>query len=201
MTRRIPLLATVVVAIAVAAMVGLGLWQLRRAKLHARQLAAYTAASRLPPIAFPTVPIRSENLPLYRYATGNCLRPVAWRTAAGENRTEEPGYLIIADCSTGAEGPGMSVELGWSKNPSARAQWNGGLVSGIIVPDSVSRMRIVAATPVPGVEPSAVPQPSVKITPERNRGYALTWFGLAVAALVVYALAVRKRWTSEGHKP
>lgn len=194
MTRRIPVIATIVVILAVAGMLALGVWQLQRAKLHAGQLAAYTAASRLPPISFPTVPTRTENLPLYRYATGNCLRVVGWHTAAGENRSEEPGYLIIADCATGAEGPGMSVELGWSKNPNAKAQWNGGLVSGIIVPDSVSRMRIVAATPVPGVEPSAVPTPTVKITPERNRGYAATWFGLAAAALVVYALAVRKRW-------
>ena len=95
----------------------------------------------------------------------------------------------------------MSVELGWSKNPNERVQWRGGLVSGIIVPDAVSRMRLVAATPLPGVQPSAVPAPTVKITPERNRGYAMTWFGLAVAALVVYALALRKRWSAERRKP
>jgi surfeit locus 1 family protein len=201
MTRRVPIVATIFVILSIAGMIALGVWQLHRAKLHAAQLAAYTAASHLPPITFPTVPTRTEDLPLYRYATGNCLRPAAWRTAAGEDRSGEPGYVLIADCVTGAEGPGMSVELGWSKNPNQRVQWRGGLVSGIIVPDSVSRMRLVAATPLPGVQPSAVPAPTVKITPERNRGYALTWFGLAAAALVVYALAVRKRWSAGSRKP
>jgi hypothetical protein len=124
-----------------------------------------------------------------------------WRVSVGEDRSEEPGYVVIADCATGAEGPGMSVELGWSKNPNQRASWTGGLVSGIIVPDAVSGMRLVAAKAAPGVEPSAVPTPTVKITPERNRGYAATWFGLAVAALVVYALAVRKRWAAREGKP
>lgn len=201
MTRRLPILATIVVAAAVAAMVALGVWQLHRASLHARELSAYVAASRLPPIAYPTLPIRSEELPLYRYATGNCLHAVRFRTAPGENRGEEPGFLIIADCATGAEGPGMSVELGWSKNPNARPTWPGGLVSGIIVPDNESRMRLVAATAVPGLEPSAAPAPSVKVSPDRNRGYAATWFGLAAAALVIYGLAVRKRWTAGPHKP
>jgi len=193
MTRRLPIIPTILVAAAVALMIWLGLWQLQRAKLHAAHLASYQSAAKLPPIAFPTVPVRTEALPYYRYATGNCLRVVGRRTAAGENRAEEPGFLIIVDCATGAEGPGMSVEIGWSKNPKAVVNWNGGLVSGVIVPDSKSRMRLVAATSVPGIEPSAVPRPSVRITPARNRGYAATWFALAAAALVVYALAVRKR--------
>jgi cytochrome oxidase assembly protein ShyY1 len=192
MTRRLPIVSTLIVAVAVAVMIGLGVWQLQRAKLHAAQLAGYQSAARLPPIAFPTAPVARNELPLYRYATGNCLRVVARRTAAGANRADEPGFLIIADCATGAEGPGMSVELGWSKNPNATFDWAGGLVSGTIVPDRVSRMRLVAASPVPGLEASAVPTPRVQISPGRNRGYALTWFALAAAALAVYAIAVRK---------
>jgi cytochrome oxidase assembly protein ShyY1 len=198
MMRRLPVVPTILVALAVAAMVGLGVWQLQRAKLHAAQLAVYQAAERLPPIAFPTAPTSTENLPLYRYATGNCMRVTGRRTAAGANRSDEPGFLIIFDCATGAEGPGMSVEVGWTKNPNATVGWTGGLVSGVIVPDSKSRMRLVAATPVPGIEPSAVPQPRVKISSGRNIGYALTWFALALAALVVYGIAVRKHLAPQG---
>jgi cytochrome oxidase assembly protein ShyY1 len=201
MIRRIPLVATIIVVAAVALMVWLGLWQLQRAKLHAAQLASYQSAANLPPIAFPTTPVRSDALPLYRYATGNCLRVVGRRTAAGENRAEEPGFLIIVDCATGAEGPGMSVEIGWSKNPNAAVKWAGGLVSGVIVPDSVARMRLVAATSVPGIEPSAIPRPTVRITPARNKGYAATWFALALAALVIYAIAVRKHLAPARRKP
>jgi cytochrome oxidase assembly protein ShyY1 len=192
MIKRLPVIPTILVAAAVALMVWLGLWQLQRAKLHAAQLASYQSASKLPPIAFPTAPVETGKLPMYRYATGNCMRVVGRRTAAGTNRDEEPGFLVIVDCATGSEGPGMAVEIGWSKNPNVAVDWKGGLVSGVIVPDSKSRMRLVAATPVPGIEPSAIPQPTVRITPARNKGYAMTWFALAVAALGVYAVAVRK---------
>jgi surfeit locus 1 family protein len=196
MIRRLPVIPTIVVVAAVAALVWLGVWQLGRANENEALIDRYRAAQAKPPIAFPTIPITDRKLPLMRYATGNCLRPVSKRTAAGENREGEPGYLIIVDCTTGAEGPGMSVELGWSKNPNAKLAWHGGLVSGIIVKDSKTRLRLVADTPPPGLDRGARPSPEnqVSITPARNRGYAATWFGLAAIALVIYGLALRKRW-------
>jgi cytochrome oxidase assembly protein ShyY1 len=201
MSRRLPIIPTIIVAAAIALMIGLGLWQLRRAKLHAAELAAYQRAAHLPPIAFPTTPLREGDLPLYRYATGNCLRVVGHRTSTGEDRSGEPGFVLILDCATGAEGPGMSVEVGWSKNPNAMTPWRGGLVSGVIVPDSRSRIRLASSSPAPGLEASAPPAPTVKVSPARNRGYAMTWFGLALAAFAIYALAVRKRWAEGRPKP
>ena len=197
MSRRLPIVPTIIVAAAVALMIGLGVWQLQRAKLHAAELASYSNAARLPPITFATVPPRDDQLPLYRYATANCLHVVGRRTSSGENRAGEPGFLIILDCATGAEGPGMSVEVGWSKNPNAATKWAGGLVSGVIVRDKRSHIRLVTAAPAPGLEASAQPTPTVRVSPGRNRGYAMTWFGLAVAALVIYGLAVRKRWRED----
>ena len=81
---------------------------------------------------------------------------------------------------------------GGEKAPSTTS-WAGGLVSGVIVPDDKSRIRLVSAAPAAGLEASAVPEPAVKVSPARNRGYAATWFGLAIAALTIYVLAVRKR--------
>jgi surfeit locus 1 family protein len=123
------------------------------------------------------------------------------REIAGENREGEPGYVHIVQCATGVEGPGMSVEVGWSKDPNAKVNWPGGLVSGVIVPDRVSRIRLVAASAPPGLEPSKTPDVSTAsaITPAGHRGYAATWFALAVVALAVYAVAVRKR-LKEGPK-
>lgn len=193
MSRRIPLIPTIIVAAAVVVMIGLGIWQLQRAKLHQSELAQYSAAMKLPPIAFPTVPVRDDQSLLYRYATGNCLRVTGERTSVGENASGEPGFGIILDCSTGAEGPGMSVQIGWSKNPHATTSWKGGIVRGVIVPDNQSRFRLVAAGAVPGLEASAVPAPTVKISPSRNRGYAATWFCFAAIALIIYGLALRKR--------
>jgi cytochrome oxidase assembly protein ShyY1 len=123
------------------------------------------------------------------------LHVVGKRAVAGENAGGEPGYVQIADCATGAEGPGMAVELGWSKNPNPKFSWNGGLVSGIIGPDRISRMRLVAASAPEGLEPSAAP--SIRSIPNNHRSYALQWFSFATIALVIYALAVRKRMNEE----
>src|SRR3954454_10404300 len=121
MIRRLPLIPTLIVAAAVAVMIGLGMWQLQRAKWKEGLLARYAEAQKLPPIAWPTTPLSDADLPLFRHATGLCLRPIANRAVAGENVAGEPGYVHIVDCATGAEGPGMSVELGWSKNPNAKS--------------------------------------------------------------------------------
>ena len=195
MSKRLPLGPTLVVAAAIAVLISLGVWQLQRAVWKEGLLARYAAAEKLPPVSWPTAPLDADQLPLFRYATAVCLRPLGTRAIAGENRAGEPGYVHIVDCATGAEGPGMSVQVGWSKNPNLRVQWAGGPVSGIIVPDQVSRIRLVAASAPPGLEPSAEPSPETAsaITPAGHRMYAATWFALAVAALIIYMLVLMKR--------
>jgi surfeit locus 1 family protein len=195
MIRRIPIVATLLVAIAVAAMVALGVWQIHRAHWKEGLLAQYRHAETLPPISWPTVMPKQDQLPLFRHATGVCLQPVGKRAVAGENTAGEPGYAQIVDCRTSAEGPGMSVEVGWSKNPNARVNWRGGPVSGIIGPDRRSMMRLVAATPPPGLEASA--PPSLSSIPNNHRFYAVQWFAFAALALLIYVLALRKRLTQE----
>lgn len=199
MSRRLPILPTLAVAAAVLVMIGLGVWQLQRAAWKQQLLDRYAEAAKLPPVSFPTAPVDNDQLPLFRHATGVCLQTVGHRAVAGANRAGETGYAHIVDCTTGAEGPGMSVELGWSKNPNAKVNWTGGPVSGVIVPDRRSRMRLVAATSPPGLEPSKVPdvRSASPVSPAGHRGYAATWFGLAVVALVIYGLALAKRWRQE----
>lgn len=191
MIRRVPIISTIVVLAAVGVMIGLGVWQLQRAKWKEHLLARYAAAQTLPPIAFPTAPLSNDQLPLFRSATGVCLHVVGQRAIAGENRAGEPGYVHILDCTTGAEGPGMSVEVGWSKDPNAKVNWKGGPVSGVIAPDRRMRMRLVAASAPPGLEPSA--PPSMASIPNNHRSYAIQWFSFAVIALVIYGLALCKR--------
>ena len=191
MIRRLPLITTILVLAAVATMIGLGVWQLRRAAWKDSLVAQYASAADQPPIIFPTEPLRDDQLPLFRHATGVCLRMVGHRVQAGENAAGEPGYVHIADCATGAEGPGMSVQLGWSKNPNARFTWSGGPVSGVIAPDRRNRMRLVAASAPPGLEASA--PPSLASIPNNHRSYAAQWFLFAALAVGIYLLAVRKQ--------
>ena len=203
MIRRLPVLPTIIVAAAVAVMIGLGVWQFQRAGWKERLIARYARAETLPPIAWPTVPLKADERPLFRHATGVCLRPIGRRAVAGENRAGESGYAHIIDCATGAEGPGISVEVGWSRNPNAPVNWAGGPVSGIIVPDRRSGMRLVAASAPPGLMASKPPQASSAspVTPAGHRGYAATWFSLAAIALVIYGLVLRKRLREEPGKP
>jgi cytochrome oxidase assembly protein ShyY1 len=200
MSRRLPIIATLVVVVAVAIMIALGVWQLQRARWKAGLLAQYQHAAMLPPITWPAVPPADSALPLFRHATGVCLRPVGKRAVAGHNVSGESGYAHIVDCTTGSEGPGMSVEVGWSRNPNAQVNWAGGPVSGVIAPDRLSRMRLVAATPAPGLEPSAPPdlRSASSVTPAGHRGYAATWFSFAAIASIIYGLALRKRLAKDG---
>lgn len=193
MSRKLPIIPTILVALAVATMIGLGMWQLQRKAEKDALLASYAAAAGQPPMGWPVIP--PKDLPLFRNATGNCLQVVGFRTAAGQNVRGEPGYLVIADCRTGVEGPGLAVELGWSKNPNAGRDYRGGLVSGLIAPDSKSRMRLVAAAPGPGLVTSAPPSPAN--IPNNHFSYAIQWFLFAVIAVVIYVLALRGRWRKE----
>ncbi|MCL6729207.1 SURF1 family protein [Sphingomonas hankyongi] len=194
MMRRLAI-PTIIVAASVALMVALGIWQLHRAAWKESLLARYDQAQRLPPITWPTTPLADDQLPLFRHATGVCLSPVGKRAVAGHSVGGEPGYVQVIDCSTGAEGPGMSVEVGWSKNPNAITSWRGGPVSGIIAPDSRTRMRLVAASPAPGLQPSA--PPSTAAIPNNHRLYAIQWFSFATIALIIYGMAARKRLKQE----
>lgn len=188
--RRLPILPTVIVAAAVFTMIGLGIWQLDRAGQKERLLASYASAQGLPEIAFPTAPFGGEP-PLFRRASGRCLQVTSWRQVAGQNINGEVGYAFLADCRTGAEGPGMIVDAGWSANPRTKPQWTGGPVDGVIAPDKANRMRLVSAAGLGGLKASAPPSP--EMIPNNHRSYAVQWFAFAAIALVIYILALSKR--------
>jgi len=194
---KFPIVSAIVVAAAVAAMIGLGVWQLHRADWKRALLERYAEAPRLPPVAWPSVPVKPETL-YFRRASGMCLEVTGWRAIAGHNLKDEPGWSHIAGCRTGAEGPGMQVDAGWSKLSSAPA-WHGGQVSGIIAPDSKFRMRLVAAQAAPGLEPSQ--PPTLESIPNNHLLYAIQWFSFAAVALIIYALALRRRMREGAKRP
>jgi len=188
---RFPLVATVVVAAVVLTMIGLGIWQLSRAGEKRELIASYRAAAGQPPIGWPTVPGRNEEL-LYRRATGFCTQVMGWRTIAGRNRAAQPGWSHIAACRTGGlEGPGMQVDMGWGRAHQPPQGWRGGEVAGVIAPDRENGIRLVSATPAPGLEPTAPPNP--EDLPNNHLMYAWQWFFFALTAAVIYVLALRRR--------
>lgn len=191
MTGRLPIVATIVVGAAVAIMIGLGMWQLSRAREKEALLTRYSAAANLSPVAWPVVSPAEDKLPLFRRSSVECLEPVAARVTAGRNLRGESGYSHLVDCRTGAEGPGARVDIGWSRDPKAGSGWTGGSISGTIAPDQERRMRLISATGLAGLEASAPPSPTD--IPNNHRSYAVQWFLFAGAALVIYVLALRAR--------
>lgn len=186
---KLPVIPTILVGAAIATMFALGFWQLDRKAEKEALLARYAQASDLPPVAWPGTP---DIALLYRRATGFCLEPVGWRATAGQNRSGESGWSHIVSCRTGGgEGPGMQIDMGWSQSSDPPQGWRGGEVSGVIAPDGAHVIRLIAGTPAPGLEASAAPSPDS--IPNNHLLYAIQWFFFALAAGVIYVLALRKR--------
>ncbi len=203
--KRPPVIATVVVALAVSAMIALGVWQLNRAGEKEALIARFTANRRLSPRAFPALaPVPDDAM--FRVSSVNCLRVTGWRVEGGATPTGQPGYRHIAECATsGAEGPGALVDMGISADPGFKPAWAGGHVDGIVTtePDHRSligrlfarstplRPMLVADRPAPNLAASSPPDPSA--IPNNHRGYAVQWFLFSAVALVIYALALQRR--------
>ena len=202
--KRIPVMSTIIVTLAVAAMIGLGVWQLRRADWKEAKLARYAQNLTLPPTAFPTTGPVPEDA-MFRKSQVNCLSVAEWRTEGGRTPTAQPGYRHIAQCVTGAEGQGALIDMGVAADPQFRPDWKGGIVDGLITtePDHTSligklfgkgqvlRPMLVADRPAPRLAASAPPR--VDDIPNNHRAYAVQWFLFAAVALVIYVLALRKR--------
>lgn len=189
----VPLVPTLVVGLAVALMIGLGLWQLRRLDHKQMLLARYAAALTDPtPVAFP--PEGAGEAVLYRRARFVCrVIPGLWDSVAGRNARGEGGYVHIAHCQASrgeasGERPAL-VQIGWTRDPHP-PQWDGGPVSGTIAPFH-HLTRLVVDPPQAGLEPSARPDPSE--IPNNHLAYAVQWFLFAGIAVVIYALALWRR--------
>lgn len=201
---RIPLLATLIVALACATMIGLGLWQLDRRTEKEALIAIYRANLQKPATAFPRNAPVADTM-LFRKSASFCLKVVDWRTEIGRSTAGGSGYRWIAQCSTGAEGPALLVDMGVTRNPTRKPNWSGGAVTGVITTEpshqslfsriggasEVLRPMLVSDTPAPGLDASAPPAP--EDVPNNHLAYAVQWFLFSGIAAIIYALALRRR--------
>jgi len=201
--KRLPILPTIVVGLAVLAMLALGFWQLQRRSEKEALIARYTANLNLPPMTYPQLaPVPPETM--FRKARVHCLRVASWRTEGGRTPGGQAGYRHIAQCVTGAEGPGALIDMGVSANPAQKLGWNGGIVDGLITTEpsheslvgrlfghaTPLRPMLVADVPAPGLAASTPPDPSA--IANNHLAYAVQWFIFAGVALLIYALALRR---------
>lgn len=201
--NRFPILPTLVVALAVGAMIALGVWQLQRRAEKAVALGQYAANLHLPPTAYPQNP--ADQSYLYRTLSAHCLRVTSWRSTGGRMPDGSPGWRKIAQCATGAEGPGFPVDMGTSRDPNMQPKWTGGQVAGVATLEPMAqsallrslekgppaRLMIVASPPAPGLSPSPAPDPSG--VPNNHLSYAIQWFLFAAVASIIYVVALSRR--------
>lgn len=190
--KRIPIVPTLIVLIAVGVMLRLGFWQLERGGEKEAMLARYEVASGSPELRiFPDAnPAHIEDA-LYRRSQIDCrFTSGDWESISGRNDKGDAGYVHVILCDTLANGTAY-VQAGWSRDPKPPV-WNGGVVNGIIAPyHKDGAARLIADPPLAGLQANAKPDP--RDIPNNHLAYAVQWFLFAGVALVIYALALRKR--------
>lgn len=194
--RRIPVLPTLLVLLAVGVMVRLGFWQLDRMHEKEALLARYEAAQANRNVAdWDGDPAKTEML-LYRRARIHCVSGIPGEPAAGKNSKGQMGWAQIEDCVTSSRSR-VRVVMGWCSapycgafapgTPNQPSRLTNATVVGVIAPGP----RLVANPPLAVFGANAVPDPGN--IPNNHFAYAVQWFLFATTALAIYALALRKR--------
>jgi cytochrome oxidase assembly protein ShyY1 len=197
--RRLPIIATIVVAGAVAVMIALGVWQLQRAEWKGRMLAQLDAARGLPPLDLdPLLDQRTAvQTPIaFRRAAVTCeLRDVAASPRAGRNLKGATGYSYFIPCRPGAPGLAgrLQINAGWSQAPNSDLKLTSqGPISGVIgTTEGEGPVILTAARALGPLEPSAPPK--VEDIPNNHLAYAFQWFFFAAVAAIIFILALRRR--------
>ena len=188
---RFPLIPTVVVMAAVATMIALGFWQLGRKGEKEALIARYDAAMQADTeVPFPLTG-EGEGL-LFHRSTVDCLRVLSVQPTSGRSAAGESGWAQRASCEVYRGEAPVTVDIGWKRDPQP-AQWQGGEVAGIIAPGP----RLIASEAVaPDLQPLAAPSPDE--LPNNHLAYAGQWFFFALAALVIYVLALKRQQRGSG---
>jgi len=194
--RRLPVLPTFVVAVAVAVMIGLGVWQLQRAAWKERLLADYAAAASQPTVDLDPLLARGGPLPQlsFRRVLVTCdTRPTQPEIRTGRSASNVPGQVYLVPCRPNAEGDAsrLRINAGWSARPGAveRLTLSGVVAGWLSVVDEGGPIMLTATTASPPLARSA--SATIESIPNNHLGYAFTWFFFAAAALVIYVMAFR----------
>ncbi len=205
MTRRIPIIPTIIVAAAIVTMIALGFWQLGRGAERDQLKQAMVERPDMPVLDYPFGSEMDEAY-LYRRLRGQCDEVTGVEVAGGRDASGRTGWRQIATCVS-PSGQTFEAQIGVADRPDVVAHWAGGSVQGVAVlaPDRRGfwerlafeppqrPLMIVADEPKAGLLPSSRPDPDEY--ENTSWGYAGQWFLFALTALVIYVLALRRRGT------
>lgn len=231
----LPLVPSLMTAIALAILLGLGVWQLQRLQWKSEIIATIEAQMALPASPLPADLIEVD---MWRYRHAQVEgrfhhdKEIHMYAASAKGK---PGYLIITPLER-SDGGFVFFNRGWvpmdRRNPETRQE---GQIEGLVTLSGIGRkpwsqntfvadnepeaniwfygdldgmakfLGIVHYAPI-FLEADATPNPGglpiggqsrVKISND-HLSYALTWFSLAVALLVVYGLYAAERFRGHG---
>jgi cytochrome oxidase assembly protein ShyY1 len=199
MPARWPLVPTLLTALAVPTMVGLGVWQLERALWKEGLLARLNANANAPELRLGEASIPPD-AGFRRVVLWLDCPPAPPTPSAARLPSGRPGYGWRLSCRAG-DGGFVTVNLGASAGPldagraralgqaaSGRSIWRGVLVER---PGGAPGWLLVSADPVAPLEPAE--PPTLDTIPNNHRGYAVQWFGFAATLAIIFALWLR-RW-------
>lgn len=201
--RGLPLFPTLLTILAVALMVGLGLWQLQRMRWKDALLAEMAAAASAPLRDLGDAAPRSADAFRLVRAVVRCrAQPPVER--GGRNRDGASGYATWLLCEAG--GAPLWLDIGWHPRPgspdaaaAARRLADGkpAAMTGVIAPTETreARFRLVVRDGVAPLRASA--PPDMAEIPNNHLAYAIQWFAFAAVAMAVWAVYLR-RWRQAG---
>jgi surfeit locus 1 family protein len=196
MIRRLPFFPTLVVLVAAGIMVRLGFWQLDRLHQKEAMLAQFAQAQAMSSIApWPDGYHLIRQAINFRQTEVICAKVLRIAAVSGRNAAGEAGWAHIAHCETAQGYSPAEVVLGWSQDPASPV-WIGGKARGTFRTAGQYAARVIAQPPLAGLAANARPDPND--VPNNHLAYAVQWFLFAGMALVIYALALRKRLAGDG---
>lgn len=205
MSRRLPIIPTLITAVGVLVLCGLGRWQLERRAWKHDLIARLEAAQTQPPVtpAEFLAAMKGDISVQYRRAEIGChpgtVKPYDLRP--GSSAGGDSGFFVLVSCRPNDRPPDIVAVAGWTRRADAKdmAVTVDHELSGVVIerpygnaPDRPRFMLI----PRGGIPPLLAPrQPRPDDLPDNHLAYAMQWFGLAVALVTVYGLWLRRRQT------
>jgi surfeit locus 1 family protein len=202
-TRRLPLLPTLMTLAMLAILIGLGAWQLQRREWKhelIRQLEAAQNQPLLEPADF-LAAMTGERSVQYRRAELPCSpgTVLPYDIKGGSSATGTSGYLVLVSCRPNKKPPDIVAVAGWTRRPDAvRTPIAVDTVfTGLVIErpygDAPGRPQfmLIPDTAVPPLAVSRLPSP--QDLPDNHLSYAGQWFGLAIVLATIYGLWLRRR--------
>lgn len=189
--KRLPLLPTLIVLLAVPTMIALGVWQLQRAEWKSRLLERLAVNAHAPVIEAPADLAAPKDELSFRRVRVVCTRLVDRDPTAARSVDGAAGYRQIRLCQRTAGEP-LLVSLGVGSSPDrVRIPVDGAFVGTLVPRGGTPAFLLVSEAPARPLAREA--PPTLDSIPNNHRAYAVQWFLFALILTLVYVAYLRQR--------